>query len=82
MDLIANLATGFAVSLTPANLGFCFIGALIGTLQTPLGTLWVWLAFSEVPTAATLAGGALVMAAVVGDIAIRRRAAPDQAGSL
>jgi len=25
MDLIANLATGFAVSLTPANLGFCFL---------------------------------------------------------
>jgi TctA family transporter len=32
MDLIANLATGFAVALTPANLGFCLLGALIGTL--------------------------------------------------
>jgi len=32
MDLFANLATGFAVALTPANLGFCFLGALIGTL--------------------------------------------------
>jgi drug/metabolite transporter (DMT)-like permease len=47
-------------------------GALIGTLQTPLGTLWVWLAFSEVPAAATLAGGAIVLVAVVGDIVLPR----------
>src|SRR5471032_1591855 len=47
-------------------------GALIGTLQTPLGTLWVWLAFSEAPAVATLAGGAIVLAAVVGDIVIPR----------
>ena len=32
MDLIANLATGFAVALTPANLGFCFLGALIASI--------------------------------------------------
>jgi TctA family transporter len=32
MDLIGNLATGFAVALTPANLGFALAGALIGTL--------------------------------------------------
>src|SRR6201991_839356 len=30
--LLANLATGFAVALTPANLGFALMGALIGTL--------------------------------------------------
>lgn len=47
-------------------------GALIGVLQTPLGTLLVWLAFAETPAAATIAGGAIVLAAVVGDIAIRR----------
>ena len=27
-------------------------GALIGVLQTPLGTLWVWLAFAEPPSTA------------------------------
>jgi drug/metabolite transporter (DMT)-like permease len=43
-------------------------GALIGVLQTPLGTLWVWLAFAEQPAAATLAGGAIVLAAVVADM--------------
>ena len=45
MDLIANLSTGFAVALTPANLGFCFLGALIGTLAT---TLWMFLSFNSV----------------------------------
>ena len=32
MDLLSNLGTGFAVALTPANLGFALLGALIGTL--------------------------------------------------
>jgi putative tricarboxylic transport membrane protein len=31
-QLLGNLATGFAVALTPANLGFALMGALIGTL--------------------------------------------------
>ncbi len=32
MELLHNLATGFGVALTPANLGFALAGALIGTL--------------------------------------------------
>src|SRR5438034_991132 len=32
MDLLSNLATGFSVALTPANLGFALAGAMIGTL--------------------------------------------------
>ncbi len=32
MDLLANLVLGFEVALTPQNLMFCFIGALVGTL--------------------------------------------------
>jgi TctA family transporter len=32
MELLANLAVGFAVALTPANLLFALTGALIGTL--------------------------------------------------
>ena len=52
MDLIANLATGFAVALTPANLGFCFLGALIGTLVgvlpgiAPITTIAILLPFT------------------------------------
>jgi drug/metabolite transporter (DMT)-like permease len=44
-------------------------GALIGVLQTPLGTLWVWLAFAEQPALPTLIGGAIVLAAVIADMA-------------
>ena len=43
-------------------------GALIGVLQTPLATLWVWLAFAEQPALLTLVGGAIVLAAVVADM--------------
>src|ERR1700741_3587078 len=32
MELLHNLAVGFGVALTPANLGFALAGALIGTL--------------------------------------------------
>jgi drug/metabolite transporter (DMT)-like permease len=38
--------------------------ALIGALDAPLAPLWVWLAFKETPSAATLIGGAIVFAAV------------------
>ena len=43
-------------------------GALLGVLQTPLGTLWVWLAFAEQPAMLTLIGGGIVLAAVVADM--------------
>jgi len=43
-------------------------GALLGVLQTPLATLWVWLAFAEQPAVLTLVGGAIVLAAVVADM--------------
>jgi len=43
-------------------------GALIGVLQTPLGTLWVWLSFGEQPALATLIGGSIVLAAVLADM--------------
>lgn len=39
--------------------------AVISLLEIVLGPLWVWLAYDERPTAATLAGGAVVVAAVV-----------------
>jgi len=48
-------------------------GALLGVLQTPLGTLWVWLAFAETPVPATLLGGVIVLAAVVGDVMLPRQ---------
>jgi drug/metabolite transporter (DMT)-like permease len=47
--------------------------ALIGALDTPLSPLWVWLVFGEVPTVAALAGGAIVLGAVVGYIVAENR---------
>jgi TctA family transporter len=32
MDILANLATGFATALSPLNLLYCFLGVLLGTL--------------------------------------------------
>jgi drug/metabolite transporter (DMT)-like permease len=48
--------------------------ALISLLEVVLGPLWVWLAIGEQATAATLTGGAVVVAAVV--IQARGRATP------
>jgi drug/metabolite transporter (DMT)-like permease len=76
----ADLATfamfGFfqvALGLTLYMLGSRLLpsgqAALIGTLETPLMPFWIWLAFHEVPAASAFAGGALVMGAVIADIA-------------
>jgi putative tricarboxylic transport membrane protein len=61
MDLFANLATGFAVALTPVNLGFCLLGALIGTLVgvlpgiAPITTIAILLPFTfSLPPASSL----------------------------
>jgi len=39
--------------------------AMLGLLEVVLGPLWVWLAVSERPSATTLAGGAVVVGAVI-----------------
>jgi len=44
--------------------------ALISSLEAPLAPFWVWLAFGVAPLPATIAGGALVLAAVVGHVLI------------
>jgi drug/metabolite transporter (DMT)-like permease len=51
--------------------------SLIATLETPLMPFWIWLAFQEVPAFRALAGGALVMGAVLADIAGDNRARPE-----
>ena len=49
--------------------------ALISVVETPLGPVWVWLAFGEVPTAAAVVGGTIVLIAVVGHIVAEGRTA-------
>ena len=52
MDLLSNLALGFATAATPANLAFCLIGVIIGTLVgvlpgiSPLTTVAMLLPFT------------------------------------
>jgi len=51
--------------------------ALLGLLEVVLGPLWAWLGAGEVPGGATLAGGAVVLAALAGNefaLAARMRA--------
>ncbi len=42
-----------------------FETALIGTLDAPLAPIWVWLVFGETASMPTIAGGTIVMVAVV-----------------
>jgi drug/metabolite transporter (DMT)-like permease len=41
--------------------------ALLGLLEVVLGPLWAWLGAGEVPARATLLGGAVVLAALIGN---------------
>jgi drug/metabolite transporter (DMT)-like permease len=41
---------------------------LIGALETPLAPAIVWVVLGEVPAVMTCFGGAIVLAAVVGDL--------------
>ncbi len=57
--------------------------SLIISLEVPLTVLWVWLLIGDVPTEATLAGGAVVLAALFGHIWLemrRQRADPVESG--
>lgn len=47
--------------------------ALITLLEVVLGPLWVWVAFAETPATTTLAGGAVILAAVVVQTRVARR---------
>lgn len=49
--------------------------ALIGVIEMVLAPFWVWLAHGEAPTALTLAGGAIVIGAVVANGLFQLRAA-------
>lgn len=46
MDVINNLLHGFSIALTPANLFYCWVGALLGTVVGVLPGINVLIAFS------------------------------------
>ena len=69
---IGQIALGLALLTAGARLIPAAQVGLITLLEVVLGPLWVWLALDERPSTLTLAGGAIVILAIV----IQTRAAP------
>lgn len=74
-DLVLLLAIGagqMGIGMALFTVGARLIPAaevgLITLLEVVLGPVWVWLALSEQPDAATLIGGAIILVAVIGQI--------------
>jgi drug/metabolite transporter (DMT)-like permease len=60
-----QMGVGLALFAAGARLINAAEVALITLLEVVLGPLWVWIAFSETPDAATLMGGLVVLVAVI-----------------
>lgn len=60
-----SLGLGMALFTQGARLIPSAFAALLGTAETILGPLWVWLFLAETPTPRTIIGGAIVLAAIV-----------------
>ena len=77
MGLLANLALGFAASLAPTNVFYCFVGVLLGSLSGvppgigPLATIAMLLTiayqFSDSTTALIMLAGIYYLRARVPD---------------
>ena len=61
---VGQFGAGFLLFTTGARLIPVAKSALLGMLETVLGPLWVWLLLGEQPGATSLAGGALIVAAL------------------
>jgi len=70
---VGNYGTGFLLFMGGARLIPAAQSALVGMLETVLGPLWVWLVLNERPGAATLIGGALILAALLANTLLERR---------
>jgi len=64
-----SLGLGLALFTQGARLIPSAFAALLGTGETILGPLWVWFFLDETPTPRTIAGGALVLAAILAYLA-------------
>jgi drug/metabolite transporter (DMT)-like permease len=72
---IAQMGLGFLLLAAGTRRVSAMESALVGALDAPLAPLWVWLAFGETVSPATLVGGAIILLAVGGDIALANRRA-------
>jgi drug/metabolite transporter (DMT)-like permease len=62
---IGQFSGGFLLFMVGARLIPAAESALLGMLETVLGPLWVWLVLNERPSAGTLFGGGLILAALL-----------------
>ena len=60
-----NLGVGLAFFVTGVRLVPSALAALLGTAETVLGPIWMWLIHNEIPTIRTLIGGLLVFSALL-----------------
>ncbi len=77
-----NLGLGLACFAMGARLIPAAFAALLGTFETLLAPVWVWLAHGEVPSLRTILGGAVIFAALLVHIGLefKRMARPQRAG--
>lgn len=77
-----NLGLGLALFATGARLIPAAFAALLGTFETILGPIWVWLIHAEVPSTRTVVGGSVVFAALLVHISLefQRQARPQRPG--
>jgi drug/metabolite transporter (DMT)-like permease len=79
----AQLGFGLVLFTAGARMIPVAEASLIAVLESVLGPVWVWLALGETPAPAALAGGAIILAALVVHTALdlRRGAASSPVGS-
>jgi drug/metabolite transporter (DMT)-like permease len=77
-----NLGLGLACFASGARLIPAAFAALLGTLETVLGPVWVWLIHAEVPSARTIVGGTVVFVALLAHIGLefKRQSRPAKPG--
>lgn len=66
-----NLGVGLALFATGARLVPSSIAALLGTTETVLGPIWMWLIHDEIPTIRTIIGGLIILTALLSHISWR-----------
>lgn len=60
-----NLGLGLAIFASGARLVPAAMAALLGTMETVLAPVWVWLVHGQLPSGRTLLGGGIVFAALL-----------------
>lgn len=78
-----NLGLGLALFASGARLVPAALAALLGTFETILSPVWVWLVHGQEPAGRTLLGGGIVFAALLVHLAfeMRRQSRPAKPGS-